>query len=99
MIERERMSAHVSQSATLQNVQNVAVASNEDDSEPSPEKHPFSQQNEIKPSKSKYDRFLEDVKTREINAEARIFSDIKVDPQCEVPDVKVFQDYSAKLTL
>ena len=42
---------------------------------------------------------MEEVKSREFHAEQRIFPDIKVDSQCELREVKVFQDYSAKLTL
>ena len=53
----------------------------------------------IKPSKSKFNRFVEEVKIREITAMQRIFKEIKVDPQCELNDVKVFQDYSVKLNL
>jgi len=106
------MSAHVSQSASANNVARYEpVAAHpatsqvngiygEDDSDDGGQKEDQSEEvKEIIPSKSKYDKFVEEVKVREIRAEQRIFPEIKVDPQCEVADVKVFQDYSVKLTL
>ena len=101
------MSAHVSESVT--NIQANQIGLNpqlnniygQDDSEDEVARPVVDGDDEevIKPSKSKFDRFVEEVKMRETNAMARIFKECKVDPQCELSDVKVFQDYSVKLTL
>jgi len=95
--QRSGMSAHVSNSIhNNQDAPHIAPGGiyGEDDSE----EEMVDQQRdaeEIKPSKSKFDKFVEEVKTREINAEQRIFADIKVDQFCDIERVKVYQDYSA----
>ena len=94
------MSAHLSQSASINHAGKPTVDAiyGEDDSD-GDSRQRQEEVAEIKPSKSKFDKYVEEVKIRQTRAEQRIFTEIKVDPQCEVPDVKGFQDYSVKLIL
>lgn len=57
-----------------------------------------SETNVIQPSKVKFDRFKEEVKQRETTAMLNIAPQFKVDSQCELKEVTVFQDYSCRLT-
>ena len=76
------MSAHVSQSA--QNFQSLKLQPEgiygEDESDEEDVHRNRVEDAEIKPSKRKFDKFVEEVKNREILADQRLFPDIKVDP-------------------
>jgi hypothetical protein len=50
----------------------------------------------ILPSKSKFDKFVEEVKQREVLHRPKHLN-IEVDKQCEIEDVHVFEDYSVTL--
>lgn len=56
------------------------------------------ERNVIQPSKAKFDKFKEEVKQRETTAMQNLAPQFKVDNQCELKDVTVFQDYSCRLT-
>ena len=66
----------------------------EDDADEGESKHT---QEVIQPSKSKFDKFKEEVKKRESEGQKRIFPKVNVDRDCEVKDVTVFEDYTVKL--
>ena len=53
----------------------------------------------IQPSKSKFDKFKEEVKKRENEGQERIFAKVNVDKDCELKEVQVFEDYTVKLIL
>ena len=69
----------------------------EDDAEENdPEEFP---QEVIHPSKSKFDKFKEEVKKRESEGQKRIFPKVNVDRECDLKEVGVFEDYTVKLIL
>lgn len=77
------MSAHISETALNILPNNVQLTNGlyaEDDSEDDHIQRHENNDDVIKPSKSKFDRFVEEVKIRETTAMQRIFKECKVDP-------------------
>ena len=85
-------SAHMSEEE--EKINDVAV--DEEDENEVESKHT---QEVIQPSKSKFDKFKEEVKKRENEGQERIFAKVNVDKACELKDVHVFEDYTVKLIL
>ena len=76
----------------------MTLVEDEDDGEDDIENDKENHVNVIQPSKAKFDRFKEEVKQRETTAMLNLTPQFKVDSQCELKDVIVFQDYSCKLS-
>ena len=89
-------SAHMSETESKVNVPTARMEDDDDEDEVRSDR---SQQEVIQPSKSKFDAFKEEVKKRENQGRERIFTKVKVDKDCELKEVQVFEDYAVRLIL
>lgn len=86
------------EAARAENVPKSAAADGEDQESLQEDQH---EEKVILPERSKFNKFKEEIKQREsagITGDKPTGPQIKVDAQCDMADVVVFEDYSVKLT-